>query len=187
MKKFFIVLVIVIIGAAAGYGIFRYFSARSGNQSGNEPAQGTGALLPAVGVSTSSDDSAAVALPDYLGTASQVFGDVPTSSLLAIGTAKGTVMVDNFYAANPPVVEGGLVVVAMAPNYRIVYDPAYSSFWLAITGTPFETWQAVAEQALLSTLRISEADACKLSVTSGILYQSGNPLDGKSFPLSFCD
>jgi len=39
----------------------------------------------------------------------------------------------------------------------------------------------------LTTLGISQGDACKLDVVEGVIYDPQNPDDGLSFPLSFCD
>ena len=83
--------------------------------------------------------------------------------------------------------EGGDVIIKETADYLIVYDPSSSRFWLAITGTPFATWQNVAEQDFLRTLDISESEACELYVTSGVIYSPGDPNDGLSFPPSFCD
>lgn len=125
-------------------------------------------------------------LPNYMGTYSQVVGPAPAGDTIAIGTNEGTVTIPNFYAADPPVVDGDTVVIQSTDNYAITYDFLTSEFWLAIIGTPFQMYQQQAEQAFLTTMNLSEADACKLSVTSGVIYSAGNPLDGQSFPLSFC-
>jgi hypothetical protein len=129
---------------------------------------------------------APASIPGYAGIASDIFGTVPTGTTLALGTSAGTVNVANFYAANSPVNDGGDIVVKATGDYIIVYDPSNSSFWLAITGTPFAAWATVAEQDFLQTLDVSEADACKLSVTEGVIYSPGDPNDAMSFPLSFC-
>ena len=125
-------------------------------------------------------------LPNYMGTYTQFVGPAPTGATIAIGTSQGTVTVPNFYAANPPVVDGDTVIIKNTDNYAITYDFLTSEFWLAIIGTPFQTYQQQAEQDFLTTMNLSQADACKLDVTSGVIYSAGNPLDGESFPLSFC-
>ena len=121
-----------------------------------------------------------------MGPVSVIYKTVPTGPTFQMGTAEGTVTADNFYATDPPVVEGGTIVIKETPNYDITYDPSTSEFWLAITGTPFATWQSAAESDFLSTLGVSKVDACKLRVTSGVIYSTGDPLDGESVPLSFC-
>jgi hypothetical protein len=124
--------------------------------------------------------------PGYAGLASGYLTSMPPGSTLAIGTARGTVQVKNFYGPNLGIDDGGDLIVKATADYLIVYDYFDSSFWLAITGKPFTTWQNVAEQDFIQTLGITEADACKLDVTSGVIYSQGDPNDGQSFPLSFC-
>jgi len=175
MRKIIIaVIVIVVIALCAG---LYFLFAHQGGSTGTGSAGGQLGTLPAVGTSTTAGTAS---------NASDVYGVPPTGAQFSIGTPQGTVTVNNFYLANPPVVEGGTIIIKQAQNYAITYDPATSEFWLAITGTPFTTARAAAEQDFLATLGISKADACKLSVTSGIVYSPGDPNDGKSFPLSFC-
>lgn len=152
----------------------------------------TNAELPTVGSAGSTDENPELppsSLPDYMGTAQETIGkteQLPTGSTLQLNTTRGAVMVRNFYLDNPPVVEGGDVAIMITAKYTIVYDPGNSSFWLAIKGRPFDTWQKAAEQALLKLLNIKSDVACNLNVTSGVIYSAGDPNDGKSFPLSFC-
>jgi hypothetical protein len=128
----------------------------------------------------------ASSLPDYLGTASEVFGNNPTGTTLSIGTSQGTVAVNNFYASDPPVDLSQYIVIKITQNYLVDYDPTDSSFWIGVSGMPFSNWQNIAEQDFLATLGISQSDACKLSVVEGVIYSADNPDDGMSFPLSFC-
>ena len=130
--------------------------------------------------------SAQSAPADYLGQAQQILSNLPTSTTFAIGTANGSVEINNFYLWNPDVISGATVILEQTPNYAIVYDTLNSDFWLAITGTPFTTYQPMAEQEFLKVLEVSESAACNLNVTSGILYDASNTLSGQSFPLSFC-
>jgi hypothetical protein len=106
---------------------------------------------------------------------------------------KGTVSVKNFYASNPTVIHGGSVVLKQTDNYLLLYDPnddipdnQTGRFWVQIAGSPFERWRQLAEKDLLTILGINQSDACKLDVVVGVVYSRGNPLNGKSFPLSFC-
>jgi hypothetical protein len=121
-----------------------------------------------------------------MGTASQIIGKLPTGPLLVIKTPHGDVTVRNFYEANPPVVEVGDLAIKITRKYVLTFNTSASSFWLAIKGKPFSAWRVVAEQDFLATLGVSKVDACKLDVTSGVIYTPGDPNDGKSFPLSFC-
>lgn len=128
----------------------------------------------------------AASLPDRIGTASSVFGKLPAGPTLAIKTKSGDVVVHNFYSANTPVNEAQDLVIKITKKYLIVYDPSDMSFWLGIKGKPFEAWQHAAEVDLLKTLAISEAEACRLTATSGVIYSPGDPNNGKSFPLTLC-
>ncbi len=182
MKKIIIIIAAVIILAIIGVGIF-FFTRQSGTTA---PTTTTTTGQPGSLPASATSSSAPANLPDYIGQTSQIYPNAPTSTYLQLGTSQGVVQVDNFYLANPPVIEGGDLVIKQTPDYDIVYDPLESTFWLSITGNPFATWQTAAEQDFLTTIGVSEADACKLGVTSGVIYSPGNPLDGESFPLSFC-
>lgn len=194
MKKILIILIAVIAVIAVGILVYRFFVRSStavpgASEAGNLPS--SPAQIPASasisGQATSSNFvTPSSSLTDYIGSASQIFGALPTGSKLSIGTPNGIVVVKNFYSANPSVVDGGGMVIKNTAGYRIVYDRSGSSFWLAILARPFGTWQNAAEQDLLKTLGITESDACKLRVSSGVPYAPGDPLDGGSFPLSFC-
>ena len=118
--------------------------------------------------------------------ASATVSGAPDGPYLSIGTTAGTVQINNFYLTNPPIDDGGDIVIKQTDSYTISYDPTDSSFWIGISAVPFMTWQPVAEQDFLTTLGVSKADACKLKVTSGAIYSLGNPFDGASLPLSFC-
>lgn len=170
-RRIIIVLIVVAIVAVLVAGFYLLFSQKRSNAA---PAATTGGgqigALPPASTTTASD----------------VYGNTPTGAQFSIGTAGGTVLVNNFYLSNPPVVDGGTIVIKQTPNYAITYDPETSEFWLAIMGTPFATWQSAAEQDFLATLGVSKTDACKLDVTSGVVYSPGDPNDGKDFPLSFC-
>jgi hypothetical protein len=184
MKK----IIIWVVGAALliiiGFGIyFLFFGKNTPSYTGGNNQAGT---LPDVSYPSSTTPSDVSGLEDYIGQASDVYDNLPTGDTLQLGTTQGMVQMTNFYAKNPPVIEGGGIVIKQTPNYVITYDPSTSAFWLAITGAPFETWRAAAEQDFLATLGIDKTDACKLSVSSGVLYTPENPLDGKSFSLSFC-
>lgn len=119
--------------------------------------------------------------------AAQVLSNTPTGTLLTIGTPKGTVQVNNFYLSNPPVTDGGeTVILASTTAYLITYDTTDSSFWIGIDPTQFDAVRPAAEQAFLSVLGVSSADACKLDVVVSAFWSATSSFDGESFPLSFC-
>jgi hypothetical protein len=139
------------------------------------------------GVPQSNPILASSSLSDYAAQASVAFAPLPTSATLDIGTAGGTVTVNNFYASDPPVDTSGYVIFKITQNYLFDYDPSDSSFWIGIGGIPFSNWQISAEQDFLATLGISKSDACKLTVVEGVIYDPNNTENGQSFPLTFCD
>jgi hypothetical protein len=194
MRRTIIIFILILLLVLLGAGLYFLFFAGKTSQSGlnSNPHSGQSGTLPAptINSSTSTDvgsiTSSSSTLPDYLGQASDFFGPLPTTASLTIGTAQGAVQVNNFYLSNPPVNQDEDVVIKQAADYYIVYDPSDSNFWLGISGTPFATWRPVAEADFLTTLGINQANACKLSVTSGVIYLPGNPADGQSLPLSFC-
>jgi len=198
MKKIIIIFAIILIIGIAAYFFFsgKNTSQTVQNQAGLVPVPVGGGNVE-INVASSSNNNVAnenvgnntvtTSTSDAIGTASQILRGLPTGQTFTIGTSRGSVEVRNFYLLNPVVVEGGSVVLKQTQNYSIVYDYLDSSFWLAISGIPFTTWQPVAEQDFLNILNISKDDACKLNVSSGVYYDQQNPLSGKSFPLSFCN
>jgi hypothetical protein len=166
MKRNLIIIVVAVAIVALGLGVYFLFSPKSVTTSNQQTTNPVG-TLPAAAVSSTASN-------------------LPTGPYLEIGTPEGTVQINNFYASNPPVDQDGDFLIKQTANYVISYDPLESAFWLGITGSPFATWQSAAEQDFLTTLGVSEADACKLDVTSGVIYSPGNPNDGESLPLSFC-
>jgi hypothetical protein len=168
MKKFSIIFIILVIAVAVGATYVFYRPKTSSAQTSNP-------VLPASSI------------PDYLANASVVFGNNPTGTTLEIGTLQGTVTMNNFYVPDPAVDTSQYIVIKYTQNYLIDYDPTDSSFWIGVSGIPFSAWQNTAEQDFLTTLGISQSDACKLSVEEGVIYSPNNPDDGLSFPLSFCD
>ncbi len=169
-----------------GLGAFFAYHAMGGDRVLAQALPVAGAPQPVVPVFPPA--VSATSLPDYLGTVSEVFGpSFPSGSTLSIGTAKGAVTVNNFYASSTAVNEVQDVIVKETADYIFVYDPTDSSFWIAVTvPNSFETWRPVAEQDFLRTLDVSSVDACKLTVAEGVIYSAGDPYDGKALPMTFC-
>lgn len=119
--------------------------------------------------------------------ASQVLSDMPTGTMLAIGTPKGTVSVNNFYRSDPFTTDGGeTVILASTTDYVVTYDTLDSSFWVGIDPDRLDAVRPAAQDALLSLLGVSSTDACKLNVSVGSFYRASSSLNGRSLPLSFC-
>jgi hypothetical protein len=119
-------------------------------------------------------------------TASQFYPNAPTGQYFSIGTPHGVVQVNNFYASNPEVINGGDLLIKQTADYWFTYSPSDGSFWIAVSSTPFDAVRQTAEADFLATLGVNEADACKLDVSVGVPYDPSNSLSGESLPLSFC-
>lgn len=112
---------------------------------------------------------------------------IPPGATISIGTAEGTVTMNNFYnnAAYLDQDEQA-VVVQQSSTYSFIYSIPNSSFTITITRTPFEAARQTAEAAFLNVLGISQFDACKLNVTINTPYNiDSNPAD-QGLGLSFC-
>lgn len=166
-----IIIIVVVVVAVAGIIVTRFMGGNSGSPS---TIAGTVASSAPVGIGTQT-------IPIQ-----EVYPHAPTGSRLPIGTAGGTVQVNNFYTFGVGVGDDGIIVIKSTSTYWFTYDPASGSFWIAVAGVPFDTIRAAAESDFLTTLGVNQADACKLDVSVGVPYSVGNPLDGQSFPLSFC-
>jgi hypothetical protein len=111
----------------------------------------------------------------------------PSGSTITIGTSQGSVAMNNFYKSPDYIAQDQqAVVIRQTATSTIIYNISDSSFWVGVNGTPFSDLRNAAEKYFLTTLGISEGDACKLNVTEGVIYSANNPDYGKSFPLSFC-
>ncbi len=169
-----IVAVVVIIGLATLY----FAGPGSGGSTGmagqsQAPSVGTGAATSGTGGTGSTPIA-------------EVYPSAPTGMFFGIGTPKGVVEVKNFYNPSSTVGEDGTIIIKQTPDYWFAYNPQDSSFWVAVSGTPFAVVRQAAEADFIVTLGVSQADACKLNVSVGVPYSAGNPLNGQSFPLGFC-
>lgn len=113
--------------------------------------------------------------------------NIPAGNSIAIGTSRGSVAMNNFYKnADYIAQDQQAVVIQQTATYALVYNVSDSSFALTVFSTPFEIVRQAAENAFLSTLNISEQDACKLSVYEGVSGDMPDQYIGKTLPLSFC-
>lgn len=172
MKNIILIIVAILVIIAAAVAAFVLFR---GSPSPTPASSGNG------GVPTSGVSANFGGVP-----ASQAMPDAPKGPTLTLGTPRGSVVVKNFYLLDPKIDSDGNALLAVTPNYFISYDTGNGSFWIAITSQPFSAWQVTAEAGFLGLLGITQKDACKLSVSEGIPYDTSNALSGRSFPLSFC-
>jgi hypothetical protein len=97
------------------------------------------------------------------------------------------VTMNNFYKTAAFVTQDGqTVAIQQTSTYSIAYNISDSSFVISILATPVDAARAAAETAFLSSLGISEQDACKLNVYEGVPASVSDQYVGKVLPLSFC-
>jgi hypothetical protein len=87
---------------------------------------------------------------------------VPTSSIIQMEGAGGTVMVNNFYK-NVIAYEDEFLILAQTSDYEITYDTVQNQFYIEVFGTS-DASRSAGEQNLLSILGVSQSDACRLNV-----------------------
>lgn len=104
---------------------------------------------------------------------------IPNGEKIVLGTARGSVAVNNFYKIAQGY-DGAALVIRNTPEYQIIYAGEDSAFGIYITGASFESQRLIAESDFLATLGISQEQACSLNVSEG-----GVSL-GANFLLSFC-
>lgn len=168
MKKIIIVVIAIAAIILITFGVFFLIQK---NNAGNSPTSTTGTLSP---VSTSTLSGGTIPT-------------IPTSTTITLGTAEGSVTVNNFYqSANYITQDKQTVAVADTPDYVIAYNVTDSSFAIALLSIPLEAARQAAENTFLSKLGISQQDACKLSVYEGVPASVSDKYVGQSFPLSFC-
>lgn len=113
MKRFLTVIGIIMLLAAVAFAIYHAMHGNGGNvpvESGTGNSSGTLPIVPR------DQQSGSSSLPDYIGTTSEVLGNLPTGDTLAIGTSQGTVSLNNFYASDPPVNEAGDLILKQTPE-----------------------------------------------------------------------
>lgn len=111
----------------------------------------------------------------------------PTSTTITLGTNQGGVVMNNFYNSAQYITDDKqTVVLQQDATDSIVYNVADSSFIITLGSTPLEAARQNAESYFLSSLGISQKDACKLSVYEAIPASVSDQYVGQNFSLSFC-
>ncbi|MFH1246693.1 MAG: hypothetical protein V1489_02890 [Candidatus Liptonbacteria bacterium] len=145
--------------------------ARSSEQAVNNP----------VNTSGENQQSAPLALPPLEGLRPE---EIPPGDTIVLQTSAGSVTIPNFYRDAKRGEEGSIVLKATADHF-ISYDPASGTFWVAITADPVDAIRPQAEKDFMTILKLSQGDACKLSVIVGPAYR-GPDKPAQFSPLSFC-
>ena len=71
-------------------------------------------------------------------------------------------------------------------GYQITYVASEERFYITINDAPVDKNIAAAEAAFLSSLGISRAEACRLSVWLAVMGNVDANLSGRNLGLSFC-
>jgi hypothetical protein len=150
--------------------------------------QWTVLALAEEGVPVSSAEQLVAALTTGTSTPSGPPVSIPAGNTITIGTANGSVVINNIYKTALYIDQDlQAVVVQDNSDYLITYNISDSSFSITIFGTPVVAARNAAEGAFLSSLGVSKQDACKLTVHAGVPADAANQYVGQSFPLSFCN
>lgn len=111
---------------------------------------------------------------------------IPSGASFEIGTAKGSVVVNNFYKNATYIASDEAVIIEQSSTYAIVYNIPDSSFGILMFFVPSEPVRAAAESVFLTSLGVSEQDACKLSVHEMVSATVLPQYLADVWPLSFC-
>ena len=159
-------------------------------QTPTPPSIPQGDLVPDSGqtpISDSEPDSGQI--PDSEPTPITYPTPTPTlgSETLMINTPSGQVEINDVLLNPEKVLSGGWgVVVKRTSQYSMVYYEADQGFVISIEDTDVEAARTAVESVFLTTLGISESDACKLNVSLSVPRDINFDLAGKNYRLSFC-
>jgi hypothetical protein len=174
MKKLVIIVIAVIVAVVA---LLLIFGNRYQPSQTQTPTGGTG-TLPSPSVSSSS---------------------IPSGDTVLLGTSQGTVAVKNFYK-EAEIMNQNTVFLRMdsfnnAAHYDFGYNRLGSQFYIMIDAYSLADaikYRSAAEEDLLNTLGISEADACKLNIDLRVnptyIFAGNYPSNfaQMNYGLSFC-
>lgn len=108
---------------------------------------------------------------------------VPSSTTIVLGATKGSVTINNFYKEALGS-QDQFIVIAQNSNYEITYDTDTNVFYLSIANSSADANQIQAENAFMTILGITQADACRLNVEEG--FTQGFSTKNTQLGLSFC-
>lgn len=117
------------------------------------------------------------------------FTPVPVISKPAVDMEKITISeveMDNFYKKGEKINPQNDILIEKKDNFQIVYLSQFNKFLISILSSPFETARKEAEVEFLTTLGITEEEACLLNVSITTPFFANPDYAGKDFPLSFC-
>jgi hypothetical protein len=113
--------------------------------------------------------------------------NIPVGDTLVLGTPRGSVTVTNFYKTADRIVGQSEAVLKETGDYIIVYSTIDSNFRIAIVAARNQrAARDAAESEFVRILGVAEKDACMLTVSVSMPYDSGGDIAGGVYPLSFC-
>ncbi len=182
MKKLFLVAIIILLvvgGGVAVYVLSRNSAAPSSSGGQNPSGVSFSGQMPAgnTGMGASGNGSQAQA-------SSTDFGPPPQGSTFELQTPDGVVTLNNFYQGQEVGTDTPAVFVTSTAGYATWYSRADSSFEIDLPEGSTPADRTSAEAAFIAQLGVSQADACKLSVSVDEAYDHGTeyaPLGGLSF------
>lgn len=164
MRKYLVLLIIIVILGLAAYLLF------SLRKSGNEASGG----------------STGTSGLEQLGPATPLAPEtIPNGNSITFGTSRGSVITNNFYKIAQGS-DGDALVIRRTPQYEIMYDAADSTFGIFITEGPVASSERAAENDLVNILGISKAQVCLLSAVWSVSVAVNENAAGRNYPLSFC-
>lgn len=117
-------------------------------------------------------------------------GQSPSSENLDITLSDGSSVTVPDFTANQPVwasKENGYQVAGTEYGaYQIIYFENGSGFLISIFQEPLGENRLKAEEELRSTLRLSDAQLCKLSIDVAVSDDANETYSGRNLGLSFC-
>ncbi len=143
MKKIFYIIVVLAVAAVGGGIYFWFLSSKNVPQ----PPQNQQTI-----VSQSTQDVP----PSY-----SITDTFPKEDKITIGTANGSVEMNNFYKKAIDTEEGS-VILTDNNDYEISYDRSASKFYIYLRNPGS---RSKAESELLNILGIGQKEACKLDVS----------------------
>ena len=122
-------------------------------------------------------------LPDLTPVATST---LPVTDKIVVGASSGGVRVNNFYKNAVEIYPWRDVDLKRQDGYQITYVASEERFYITINDAPVDKNIAAAEAAFLSSLGISRAEACRLSVWLAVMGNVDANLSGRNLGLSFC-
>lgn len=105
---------------------------------------------------------------------------------MILNTSSGNISVNNIYKNPTKNLSLNGVAFKDNPDYYMDFYPDSQGFTIIIYNPDFQTTRLKAEQDFVSTLGITDDQACKLRLAETTPVQINSQYGGKNFGLSFC-